>query len=134
MSGNCPLFNVTTTAFGSIIGFPVASYPSVTQASTYQVNSTTTPAISPVTSVNINCNFVNNCKFNTLSPQCIYTFSPNVAYSEQIIIQPQQLLWFPVLDSNYSYIDVQFRDQNGNALQIIDTNIVLTLLVRNRTK
>lgn len=131
LSGNCPLFTVLTSQFGTILGFNVNTYPSVTQATQYQINSSVVPQISPVTSINLNCNFVNNSKFNTLSPQCIYTFSPNVEYSSQIIIQPQTMLWFKILDQNYSYIDIQFKDQNGNNLQVLDNNIVVTLLVRN---
>ena len=41
------------------------------------------------------------------------------------------MLWFKILDQNYSYIDIQFKDQNGNNLQVLDNNIVVTLLVRN---
>lgn len=92
LSGNCPLFVVNNTAFGTLIGFSNASYPAVTQTTTYQANSNTLPTISPVTTVSVWCNLVNDSKLQRY-PSNLYTFAPNSAFTSQIQIQPQQLLF-----------------------------------------
>ena len=130
LSGNTPLLIINNSAFGSLIGFSTGTYPAVTQTSIYQLNSNITAQISPVTSVNITCNMVNNSRFNSVSPQTIYTFSPQVSYTSQINIQPSVLQWYKCIDQTYSYITVELKDQNGNDLALIDTNWVVTLLLR----
>ena len=130
LSGVTPQLVVTTAAFGLLIGYTVGSYPPSPQGTEYQTNGTITAQISPTTSVNINTNMVSNSKFNSTSPQAIFTFSPNVQYTSQIIISPQNLLWFRAVDQVYSFIDIFFTDQNNQALNILDTNIVVNILLR----
>ena len=113
-----------------MIGFTNASYPTSPSATVYQINSNQTAQISPVTSINVNTSCVNNSKLNYTNPQCIYTFSPNVQYTSQIIIQPTELLFYKVLDQTYSSIEISFTDQQGRDLAILDSNIVCNLILR----
>lgn len=130
LSGTSPQLVVNNSAFGSLIGFTNASYPSSPSATIYQANSNQTAQISPVTSINLNTNCVNNSKINYSNPQTIYTFSPNVGYSSQIIIQPTELLYYKVLDQNYASIEISFTDQLGRPLYIIDPNLVCNLVLK----
>lgn len=130
LSGTSPQLVVNNSAFGTLIGFTNASYPSSPSATVYQINSNQTAQISPTTSVNVNTNCVNNSKINYTNPTTIYTFSPNVGYSSQIIIQPTELLFYKVLDQTYSSIEISFTDQNGRDLAILDTNLVANLILR----
>ena len=131
LSGTTPTFNITNTSFGTLIGFnTIASYPTTPQTSTKQFNSIVIPQISPVTSINVNSNMVNNSRFNVRNGQSIYSFSPNVGYASQIIIQPNELFWYRAIDQNYSYIELTFTDQTGADLQVLDTNIVASLVIR----
>lgn len=131
LSGLSPQLNITGLPFGTLIGFTVASYPAAASATVYQANSNITAQISPISSINVNTNMVNNAALNSLSPASIYTFSPNVSYTQQIQVVPQNLLWFKTLDQTYQYIEVQFQDQQNRDVPILDTNITVTLLIRD---
>lgn len=133
LSGNTPLFIVNNSAFGTLIGFNNASYPTVTQTSVYQANSNFIPTISPVSTVSVWCSLVNDSKLQKF-PQNIYTFSPSTSYTSQIQIQPQSLLFFRVLDQTVSYIDIEFRDQLGRDLPLLDNDIVCTLILQDRQR
>ena len=132
LSGNCPLLIINNVNFGILIGFSPASYPAITQNTVYNANGNITAQISPVTSVNIGVNLVNNSKFNSIAPQTIYTFSPNVGYSSQVIIEPKNLLFYRCIDQTYPYIEISFIDQLGLPMGLIDQNIVCSLIVRSR--
>ncbi len=131
LSGNCPILNITNAAFGTLLGFSVASYPAVTQGTTYQVNSNIIPTISPTTSINVTCNMVSDSKFN-IFPQNIYTFSPNVAYGAQIQIQPLSLLWYRIVDGFYPAVIIELKDQNNVDLGVLDVNMTCSLVMRPR--
>lgn len=130
LSGTSPQLVVNNSAFGTLIGFTNASYPTSPSATVYQSNSNQTAQISPTTSININTNCVNNSKINYINPQTVYSFSPSVGYSSQIIIQPTELLFYKVLDQTYGSIEISFTDQQSRDLAILDTNLVANLILR----
>lgn len=132
--GFCPQLIIGGSNFGSLIGFASGTFPTVPAASTYQVNSTLTPQISPVVAVNITCNMANNSTFNTAAANVIYTMSPNVGFAEQIQLEPRQLLWFECNNGNYNVINVSFLDQNYDPLALNDRNLIVTLAIRKKQK
>lgn len=131
LTGNTMQWITNNASFGLLLGFTNGTYPATVQTTTYMVNSNIIPQISPTTSVNVWCSFVNDARFSVY-PQNIYTFSPNVSFTQQINLSPQSLLWFKIMDATYSYIDVQFMDQNGQNLAILDPQIVVALVVRDK--
>lgn len=58
--------------------------------------------------------------------------SQNVEYGAQIMVAPQNPFFYPVVDNLYSEIVLTLRDQNGNNLDLIDTNMNAVLLLRPR--
>lgn len=140
LSGNTPQLVVpvpsitATYTMNELIGFSSGSYPPAPQATEYQINSNNgVPQISPVSAVNINLNVVTSSYFNA-NPQTIYAFSPNVSYGSQIAIQPYQYVWLKAVDNQFSQIQVTFTDQNGNALNLLDPNIIVNLYFRKLKK
>jgi hypothetical protein len=131
LSGVSPQLIVNQAGWGSLIGFATGTYPASPSSTTYQSNGTLVPQISPTTTVNVNCNLVNNNRFNSY-PQSIYTFSANTTYGSQIQIVPYQLIYYPVLDGWFNSITITLTDQNNVALTNVDPNLVATLIVRNR--
>ena len=120
----------TYPSFGASAG-PTGTY--------YQLNSNYTgaggsvPEISPVSSVSLNCSLTAASAFN-VNPQTIYSFAPNVPYGSQIAINPTQLIWLKAQDSQFNSITLQFADQNGLPLGMLDGSIVANLYVRRREK
>jgi hypothetical protein len=133
LSGQSPQLVISNAAFGSLIGYATGTYPASPSSSVYQTNGTLVPQISPVNNVVLGCNLVSNSKFNSF-PNTIYTFSANTTYGSQIQLQPYQLLFIPVLDGYYNNITLTLQDQNARALQNIDNNISVALIIRNRKK
>lgn len=129
LSGTCPQLVVTGAGFGTIIGYGLGTFPTL-NTSTQSVNSTLIPQIHPVTSVNVSCNWVNNSYFNAF-PSIISTFSPSEGtnYGSLITYQPINHLYYPVTSNHFYDMQLTFTDQNGNALGILDTNIVCSLYI-----
>lgn len=122
-------FVVNNSAFGSLIGFTNATYPSnQTQASTYSVSSNQMPQISPVSSLLCSCSLVNNI---LSSPSNILTSIPiTSAFGTQIIFSPNEFIWVSVLDGTYSSFNVIFTDQSNNIIKLTDSNVTINLVLK----
>lgn len=122
-------FVVNNSAFGSLIGFTNATYPSnQTQASTYSVSSNQMPQISPVSSLLCSCSLVNNI---LSSPSNILTSIPITStFGTQIIFSPNEFIWVSVLDGTYSSFNVIFTDQSNNIIKLTDSNVTINLVLK----
>ena len=76
------------------------------------------------------CNLINNPKFSRI-PSLIYSFSFNVSSGVQMVLEPKNLIFYRVVDAQYTYISVEFKDQNGNDITLLDPDISLNLLMRS---
>lgn len=131
LSGNSPQLVVDNAEFGKLLGFSVDAYPAAPQTTAYQINSNITPNISPVTSCIITCNLVENSRFNVYG-DTIKIFTPNVTYGSQIIIDDFNLVWLPISERSYPNITLTFRDQNYRDLELLDNQIIATILIREK--
>lgn len=131
LSGVSPQLKITNDNFGNLIGFNVGNYPSSPSNTLYSVNSSKTPVISPSNIYNVNLNMVNNSQLS-LYPNTIYSFIPNVSYGSQQAVEPRLNLWYPVIPQLYNEIVVTIRDEQGRDIEILDTNMVVTLLFKNK--
>ena len=72
----------------------------------------------------IYCNIVNN-NYQENS-KVLYTFIPNKWFGQLLHISPKDFVSLKTFDSEFSYIEVWFTDQNWKPLQIEDKrNITL---------
>lgn len=124
-----PQVVISNQAFGNLIGFNTGSYPaSMTQTGTYSITSQFTPQISPVSSVLVGCSLINNV---LSSPSNIIANIPITStFGTQIIYNPNEFIWVPVLDGSYPYFKIQFYDQAGNLLPMTDTGVVITMIIK----
>jgi hypothetical protein len=123
-----PRLIVPSTNFTKIIGFNAGTYPAAS-AVNYSKLSDFTPQITPVQSVIVSCSLVNN-KMSVPS-SVLYSFGfTNVSFGSVITVEPTQFSFIDIQDGNYPYFDVQFLDQDFNALQINDTNLIIQLLIK----
>ena len=64
------------------------------------------------------CNNINNsCQQNS---RVLYTFVPNKYFGQLLDISPESFIFLKTFDSEFSYLEVWFTDQNSNPLETED--------------
>jgi len=126
-----PLLKTITNEWGRLIGFgPNEYFPcNCAIAVETRVNSTLTPRISPIISVNVLCSFVNDDTFSTRYSSVIGSFIPDKAFGSPLNIVPPVILMYPVTQSLYKDISVSFVDQDFNPLQLNDSEGIQIKLI-----
>ena len=89
-------------------------------------NSENVPYLEITEAVLIHCNVVNNSYQQ--NSRVLYTFVPNKSFGQLLDISPENLTFLKTFDSNFSYIEVPFTDQNSSSLEIED-RINITLVI-----
>ena len=74
----------------------------------------------------IHCNIVNN-NYQQDS-RVLYTFVPNKSFGQLLDISPKNLIYWKTFNSELSYIEVWFTDQNSKA-QEKEEKINITLVI-----
>ena len=74
----------------------------------------------------IHCNIVNNDYQQ--DSRVLYTFVPNKSFGQLLDISPKNFIFLKIFDSEFSYIEVWFTDQNSKPLEIED-KINITLVI-----
>ena len=64
------------------------------------------------------CNVVNNSYLQ--HSRILYTFVPNKSFGQLLDISTNNFIFLEIFDSEFSYIEVWFTDQNCKALEIED--------------
>lgn len=126
-----PQFTVSSN-FSLIVGMNAGTYPSVVQATTYAKTSDFTPQVSPVSSVIMACNLVKNTC--ALPSTLLYSFSPNVSFGSQIVIQPPEFSFVDITDGAYTELKISLYDQDLNRMHFRDPNVIILLTVRNKSE
>jgi hypothetical protein len=123
-----PQLVVPTTNFRNLIGFAAGTYPPVVQATNYSATSSFTPQVSPVSSVFLLVNLVNN-RF-AIPNSILYNFSPDTTYGSIISVIPPYLVYSKIQEGNYTSIRVSFVNQNFAPLEILDSNLTILLAIK----
>ena len=74
----------------------------------------------------VHCNIVN--KDYQQDSRVLYTFVPNKSFGQLLETSPKNFIFLINFNSEFSYIDVWFTDQNSNPLEIED-KINITLVI-----
>ena len=74
----------------------------------------------------IHCNVANNSYQQ--NSKVFYTFVPNKLFGQLLDHSPKNIIFLKTLDSEFSYIEVWFTDQNSNPLEI-EEKINITLVI-----
>ena len=74
----------------------------------------------------IHCNIVNN-NYQQDS-RVFYTFVPNKSFGQLLDIFPKNSIFLKIFNSEFSYIDVWFTNQNSKSLEMED-KINITLVI-----
>ena len=84
------------------------------------------PKLEFVEVVLVHCNLVNNNYQQT--SKVWFTFVPNKQFGQLINISPHSLTMLGTTNTEFSFIEVWFADQNSEPLEIED-NVNLTLII-----
>ena len=84
------------------------------------------PKLESVEVVLVHCNLVNN-NYQQAS-KVLFTFVPNKQFGQLINIAPHSLTMLSTTNTEFSFIEVWFTDQNSESLEIED-NVNLTLII-----
>ena len=89
-------------------------------------NGENVPKLESVEVVLVHCNLVKN-DYQHLS-KVVFSFVPNKQFGQLIYISQQALIMMNTVNTEFSYVEVWFTDQNSKALEIED-NVNLTLII-----
>ena len=84
------------------------------------------PKLESVEVALVHCNLVNN-NYQQAS-KVLFTFVPNKQFGQLINIAPHSLTMLSTTNTEFSFIEVWFTDQNSEPLEIED-NVNLTLII-----
>ena len=93
-------------------------------------NSELVPKLERVDLVLVHCNVVNN-SYQQAS-KVLFTFVPNKKYGQLITISPETLIMLKTINTEFSFIEIWFTDQDNRPLEIEDSvNISLIVGINN---
>ena len=124
---------LSTSKFGTFLGFTTGDYPWTGQTSNYSINSNITPVGSTVNSIIVRCSLVNN---NITSPTDILdsftiggaTFGSYINFNNNIE------KWIKLTPGSHNNFTITLVDQNFNTIYILDNNILISLIIRINKK
>ena len=88
------------------------------------------PKLESVDLVLVHCNFVNN-SYQQAS-KVLFTFVPNKKYGQLITISPYSLIMLKTVNTEFSFIEIWFMDQDNRPLEIeCSVNISLIIGIGN---
>lgn len=121
----------STNDFKDIIGYIAGTYPTLpTNSGVHTQESSTPPNVSPISAIQMRL----SCCYNPFSSNStlIHVFnSQGVGIGESINASPIQLQFVPCIGSHKT-ITLQFYDQLGRVLDMLDRNIVIKLIFQKR--
>ena len=93
-------------------------------------NSELVPKLESLDLVLVHCNVVNN-SYQQAS-KVLFTFLPNKKYGQLITISPETLIMLKTVNTEFSFIEIWFTDQDNRPLEIEGSvNISLIVGIKN---
>ena len=89
-------------------------------------NSELVPKLESVDLVLVHCNLVNNS--HQKASKVLFTFVPNKKYSQLINVSPETLIMLKTVNTECSFIEIWFTDQDNRPLEIEDS-VKISLII-----
>ena len=89
-------------------------------------NSELVPKLESIDLVLIHCNLVNNSYLQ--ASKVLFTFVPNKKYGQLITVSPETLIMLKTVNTEFSFIEIWFTDQDNRPLEIEDS-VNISLIV-----
>lgn len=119
---------IPDTNIKNIFGFSAGTYPATPQSTLYSKVSDFTPTGSPLNSIVMRCNLVDNklC----VPSDILYGFSPSVAFGANQNVQASEYAWANTRLGNFTSLDIQLTDENFNQIAMRDNNLSILILIK----
>jgi hypothetical protein len=127
------LYLDTTGSIAPIIGFdPTQNYfpPTLTQATDYNILSTSTPQGSTVNSLIVRNTLVNNSVTTPTDVMDGYAINSN--FGSNLTYDPAFEKFVDLKDGVYNSMTLTIVDQNLNTIDARDPNVAITLIIRRK--
>ncbi|ETP34534.1 hypothetical protein F442_17162 [Phytophthora nicotianae P10297] len=127
-----PQLQIDNSGFGAIVGLSNGVYPAAQTTSVYAINSNVTPMVDPVAAVIVGLSNLYNPIAN--NNQVLHTFtSAGVGFGGLITASQDQGIAYCPMQGTNNEITLSFYDQDMRPLQIIDPNVCIRLLMRQKS-
>ena len=127
--GSTPQVTIlTTNKFGTLIGFKSGTYPTIPDTKKNSIVGDLIPQIDPVSSILV-CSSLVGSKYS-FPENILYSFTHSTEFGGMIDIQSSQYSWAPVKPGQYTSFTVSFYDQSFGRMQILDPQMVLSLVIK----
>lgn len=123
-----PRFVVLNNNFTIYSGFNSGTYGG--GATSSSVLSQRTPVGSNVNSLLISCNLVDNSV--GFPSNILDTLQIDSQFGTNINYEPKFQKWVKIKAGTYNSLTIDFRDQNNNQINILDSNVTISLLLKNK--
>lgn len=123
------------SGFSSILGFPAntatTSSTTTTQSIISGVSGTVAgsvaPQVQPNPTVFFTCNFIQNSFGNPNN--ILYTVTPTVPITTQIVDRPFNYIWNPILKGTYNQLAITILGTNFTPIKNLDPNVAIILFI-----
>tara|TARA_R110000764_G_C10992328_1_gene381351 strand:+ start:614 stop:1474 length:861 start_codon:yes stop_codon:yes gene_type:complete len=126
--------NITTTAFGEVLGYAVGTYGNSTYvAGTTPISflSSEAPQITPYSSIVVSCSLVNNKAI--IPSNILASFTPlGTSIGSLFKYEPNMPQYADIDDGQYTQLTIEFRDQLSRQIIIQDPNMLISLYTEKK--
>ena len=120
-------------SLGSILGFYPSIYPTTPSPTAYNFLSTTTPNATPVNSIVVRTNLVDNRAGTNRDLIDCFAIA-DVTFGKNIVYAPPYMKLVNLVAGTYNSIDIILLDQNFRPIQFNDKNICISLVIKTPLK
>jgi len=125
--------NITTTGFGEVLGYEVASYPTTQTytagSSSISFLSSVAPQVTPYSSILVSCSLVNNKAI--VPTNILASYTPlGTSVGSLFKYEPNYTSFADIEDGQYTQLTIEFRDQLQRQIIIQDPNMLISLYTK----
>ena len=123
-----PQVIIPSDAFGELFGFTAGTYPATPQTTSQYIGSTITPQISPVNSLILTCNLINDELSNPVN--VFYSMPLNSAFGTLMTSSNAQRSDSMIYEGTYKNIVIEVLDQQYNRVKMNDMEILFKFVIK----
>jgi len=127
-----PQVIIPSAAFGELFGFAAATYPATPQTISQYIGSTITPQISPVNSLILTCNLINDELSNPVN--VFYSMPLNSEFGSLMTSSNAQRSDSMIYEGTYKNIVIEVLDQKYSRVKMNDMEILFKLVIKRNKK
>ena len=129
-----PQFIVLDNGFSKLIGFNPGTYPVTPSSSNQSYLSQFAPTMEPVSNVNVLASLINNQMSYPINLLTGFTAN-NTMFGDLISVNPSYPLYLNINAGKYSYIQLEFLDQDFRRIPIKDSQVNIMLsIIKTKSK